>query len=262
MSGVLHDKVVIVTGVGPGMGSKIAIEAANAGAHIAIAARTEDFLHEVASQITENGRSVESIPTDVSSESDCENLATKTVSRFGRIDGLVNCAYRPGELCPIEQLDYDDLRQSLEVTLFGTLMVSRAVLPYMKSQGHGSIVNISSQVARKHLPGQGGYALTKAAVSCLSRQMALEFGPFGIRVNTTHHGWMWGKPVEQYMLATSEASGTSVEEMKAAVAAGIPLGELPEDSTCARAVIMLLSDYADAVTGAGLDVNGGEYMPL
>ena len=259
---ILKDKTIIVTGVGPGMGVKLAREVASAGGNVVLAARSKDFIDQAADEINSSGGSAMAQSTDVSDEAQCNRLADVARECFGRIDGLINSAYRPGNMDRLEALDYDDLLQSIQVTVLGTLKMSRAVLPIMKKQGNGAIVNICSQVARKHLVGQGGYAMTKAAVSCLSRQMALEFAPYGIRVNTTHHGWMWGQPVEEFLTAQAEATGTPLSELRAGIATAIPLGDVPEDDVCARAAIMLLSDYADAVNGASLDVNGGEYMAL
>src|SRR5438105_182382 len=112
----------------------------------------------------------------------------------GLIDGLVNSAYRPGALAPVIDLDLDELARAFDVTVIGTLRMIRAVVPQMERQGGGSIVNVGSQVARKFVRHQGGYASTKAALASLTRYLATELGPKGIRVNTPAIGWTMSAP--------------------------------------------------------------------
>ena len=99
-------------------------------------------------------------------------------------------------------------------------------------------------------------------MNAATRQLATELGKYGIRVNIARMGWMWGAPVEGALRRRAEAQGITMEQMVANVASGIPLGRIPTDAECAKSVIFLLSDYAAVVTGAALDVNGGEFMPL
>ena len=102
--------------------------------------------------------------------------AEQTLAAFGRIDGLVNSAYRPGDLAPVNELDLDVLAGAFDVTVIGTLRMIRAVVPAMERQGGGAIVNVGSQVARKVVQHQGGYASTKAALASLTRYLAAELG--------------------------------------------------------------------------------------
>ena len=259
---LLKDKVVIITGIGPGMGRKLALEAAKAGAKSVIAARSRDFLESVAREVEAMGGQVVAQPTDVSKPDDCLRLAKAAVDRFGRIDGLVNSAYGAGPFVPFEESDLDTWRQAMDVTLFGSLQMVKAVLPTMKAQGSGSIVNVSTMETRKPLATHGAYTVPKAALLAATRQLAVELGRFGIRVNSAIPGWMWGAPVEGFMEGASKQSGASVDTMKAGIAANIPLGKIPPDEECAKAILVLLSDYTSQVTGASLDVNGGEYVAL
>jgi len=259
---MLADKVVIITGIGPGMGRKLALEATKAGAKLALAARSRDFLEGVAREVEAAGGAAIAVPTDVSRPEDCARLAAAAIQRFGRVDGLVNSAYGSGPFVPFEEADLADWRGAIEVTLFGSLQMIKAVLPQMKAQGDGAIVNVSTMETRKPLPGHGAYTVPKAALAGATRQLAVELGRYNIRVNSAVPGWMWGAPVEGYMTAAAKESGTSVEAMKAGIAANIPLGRIPPDEECAKSVLMLLSDYASQVTGAALEVNGGEYVSL
>ncbi len=254
---LLENKVVIVTGVGPGMGRKLALEAGKVGAKMVLAARSKDFVESVAREVGDNAVAV---AADVSKQEDCDRIAAAAIERFGRIDGLVNSAYGSAPFIPFEDGDLADWRQAMDVTVFGTLQMVKSVLPHMKTKG-GSIVNVSTMETRKTLPGHGAYVVAKVGLAGVTRQLAVELGKYRIRVNTAVMGWMWGTPVENYIGYMAEQSGQTVEGFKASVAANIPLGHIPPDQDCAKSILLLLSDYASEVSGASLDVNGGEYMP-
>ncbi|HEY9036526.1 MAG TPA: SDR family oxidoreductase [Pseudomonadales bacterium] len=261
---LLKDKIVIVSGIGPGLGIKLALLCAQEGAAgLAICARTASKLDEAEAAIRAAGLKtpVLKVPTDVSDRAQCDALVAQTVEQFGRVDVLINSAYVPGQFAPVESADMDDWRKTMEVNLFGTMNLSQAVIPPMKKQGKGAMVMVNTMVTRKPLAYQAGYGASKSALVSVTGHLALELGGYGIRVNSTFMGWMWGPPVENYMKAEAKRTGTTVEAMRKAVAKNIPLGDIPEDGDCAKAVIFLASDYACAITGACLDVNGGEYLP-
>jgi NAD(P)-dependent dehydrogenase (short-subunit alcohol dehydrogenase family) len=259
---MLQDKVVIITGIGPGMGRKLALEASKAGAKLAIAARSRDFLESAAREVQDSGGQAIAVQTDVAKKEDCDRLAKATVERYGRIDGLVNSAYSAAPFIPFEEQDLDEWRKAMDVTLFGSLQMIKAVLPQMKSQGGGAIVNVATMETRRPLVGHGSYVVSKTALMGATRQLAVELGKYGIRVNSAVPGWMWGTPVENYMADAAAKSGTTVDKMKAGIARNIPLGHIPPDEECAKSVLVLLSDYTSQVTGAALEVNGGEVMSL
>lgn len=259
---ILKDKTIIVTGVGPGMGTKLCVQAAAEGANVVLAARSANHLQAVADQIKQAGGKAHAVTCDVGKSEDSERLVDEALKAFGRVDGLVNSAYRPGNFAPFEVADLDDWRASFEVTLFGALRLVQAVVPSMKANGGGSIVNISTMETRRPIAEHGTYVVSKAALHAATRQMALELGKYNIRVNNAVIGWMWGATVEGYMTQMSEQSGVPVETMVAQIAANIPLGHIPPDGECARSVLMLLSDYCSQVTGAALDINGGDFLAL
>lgn len=259
---LLKDKTVILTGVGPGMGRKLALLAAAEGAKVAVSARSDGFVREVVAEIEAAGGFAIGVPTDVAEDADCDRLAARTLEAFGRIDGLVNSAYRHKDFITFEDGELAEWQANMNVTVFGALRMVRAVIPAMKRQGGGSIVNIGTKSATKAVIGHGDYGTAKAAMGAATRQLATELGRYGIRVNIARMGWMWGAPVEGALKHRAAARGISLDQIKAEVAANIPLGRIPTDAECARSVIYLLSDYASVVTGAALDVNGGEFMPL
>lgn len=261
---LLQDKVVIVSGIGPGLGQELALLVAKEGASgMAIAARTPAKLEACAKDIAELGATVDvlQVPTDISDRAQCKALVEQTIKRFGRIDVLINSAYNPGDFSPVESADLDGWRGAMEVNLFGTVGLTQEVIPHMKKQGGGSIVMVNTMVTRKPLATQAGYGASKAALLSATQHMAVELGKYNIRVNTTFMGWMWGPPVAGYFEQAAKQQGTTVDALKAPVEQNIPLGRIPDDADCAKAVIFLASDYACVVTGAGLDVNGGEYLP-
>jgi len=258
---ILEGKTVIITGIGPGMGRKLALGAAANGAKVALAARSVGFLNEVTAEITASGGHAIAVPTDVGSTPDCENLVAKTIAAFGRVDGLVNSAYYHPDWTTFEGADLDQWAKAYDIACMGAMRMIRGVLPHMKAQGGGAIVNISTLATRKPMVGEGGYAIAKAALGQVTRQLAVELGGYGIRVNQTVMGWMLGAPVQGY-IDGMVAAGRKKEDIVGEITARIPLGRIPPDQDCAKAVLFLLSDLASEVTGAALEVNGGEWVAV
>jgi len=258
---LLKDKVVIVTGIGPGMGAKMARDAAAAGAKVVMVSRSDFVMKDVLAAILESGGTAIAVQGDVSKQEDCDAVAAKAVETFGRIDGLINSAYYHPPMVPLLDNDAEDLRLAFDVIVAGALNMIRAVRPQMQKQGGGAVVNIGTMANRKPLMGEGGYVLAKGALASLTRQLALELGPEGIRVNMTVMGWLGGPATDMFFEWKAMSSGRTKDEAVAEAVARIALGRIPPDEECGRAALMLLSDFAVQVTGAMLDVNGGEYMP-
>lgn len=262
---LLKDKIVIVSGIGPGLGVKLAVEAAREGAAgVAIAARSAEKLEDAEARIraVSATTAVLKCVTDITDRAQCERLANATVAKFGRIDALVNSAFLHGDMDYVSSAKLDDWNAVLGTNLLGTLKLTQCVLPQMKKQHGGAIVMINTMAARVVPPlGEAGYAASKAALANSAKYLAKEVGPDNIRVNTIHMGWMWGAPVQGYFEWQAQEKKVSVESLKAKIASTIPLGRIPTDDECARAALFLVSDYASAVTGASLDANGGSYMP-
>lgn len=256
---LLKDKVVIISGAGPGMGRKLALLAADEGAKVVLAARSEAFLTEVADEIRAKGGQALAQRTDLSVPADCTRLAEVTAKEFGRIDGLVNTPLAI-VVESFETGDFERWKQVMEVTLWGSLRLSQAVVPHMKARGGGSIVQVSSMATRRFRPAEGSYSIAKTALEAAGRQMALELGPYNIRVNTALMGWMWGASVEGHMRAQAERMGVPLQSLIDPVAANIPLQRIPPDEECARTILYLLSDLSSVVTGASINVTGGELM--
>ncbi|MCY1298859.1 Oxidoreductase UcpA [compost metagenome] len=182
------------------------------------------------------------------------------MERFGRIDALVNSAYAHGGFDPLESCTDELLQEALDVNLFGSLNLTRAVLPQMKTQRAGAIVMISTLGVHQPYAGGGAYAISKGALTVTVRYLANELAEHGLRVNGLACGWMWGEPVQAHVRQAAAARGVDEAEVRAGFSAGIPGGRMPGDEECARAALFLASDYASAINGAQLDANGGELM--
>lgn len=262
---LLKNKIVIISGIGPGLGVKLAVEAAREGAAgVAVAARSADKLDDAEQRIRAVNPDCKILKqvTDITDRAQCDALVAATIKQFGRIDALVNSAFVHGAMDYVSSADLDSWSLPLQTNLIGTLKLTQAVLPQMKQQKSGAIVMINTMAARQVPPlGEAGYAASKAALANSAKYLAKEVGPDGIRVNSVHMGWMWGAPVIGYMEWQASEHKVPLETLKAQVAATIPLGRIPTDDECARAALFLVSDYASAVTGAALDANGGAYMP-
>ena len=258
---ILENKVVVVSGIGPGLGQELAYGAAREGAKVVLAARSQGKLEEVCRNIEANGGEALVVPTDITDPAACAKLVGATTGRWGRIDALLNSAYQPGAFVEAAEADLSDWRATMETNLFGTMTLTQAVVPVMKSQKSGSVVMINSMITKKPLPAQAGYAASKGALEAATKVLATELGPSGIRVNAVFMGWMWGPPVEMFVQMSAEAEGVDQQVIIDRVTRNIPLGFIPDDADCANAALFLASDLARVITGASLDVNGGEFMP-
>ncbi|MFD3595066.1 SDR family oxidoreductase [Nocardia sp. NPDC058640] len=259
MSGALLDgKVVVVSGVGPGLGRSICLEAAAAGATVVLAARTESRLLEVAGEIEAAGGATLSVPTDITDEAAVHNLVARTVDTFGRVDALVNNAFSVPSMKPLDRTDFDHIRSSFDMTVLGGLRMTQAFTPAL-AESKGAVVMINSMVVRHSEPRYGSYKLTKAALLAMSQTLATELGAKGVRVNSVLPGYIWTDQLKWYFGQVAEKYGITVEQVYEQTALKSDLKRLPEPDEIARAVVFLASEWSSAITGQTLDVNCGEY---
>jgi NAD(P)-dependent dehydrogenase (short-subunit alcohol dehydrogenase family) len=260
MSGLLAGRVAIVSGIGPGTGRSVALACAREGADVVLAARTVGALEEVAAEVRAAGRRALAVPTDVARPEDCRRLADAAQAEFGRIDVLVNNAFRSAPYEPVEEASMDDWRQIFDVNLFGTVQLSQAVVAHMKARRSGAIVVVNSMSVRIIEPRFGGYAASKGALLVAVQTMAKELGAHGIRVNSVVPGYIWGPALARWFEHLAAERGVTPEAVYADVAARTALNHIPDSDEVADAVVFLASDLARAVTGQALDVNGGHYF--
>jgi len=256
---ILDGEVVVVTGVGAGLGARLARRSVDEGASVVMAARSDRVTAALEESL--DGRAV-AVACDVRDADACARVAATAVERFGKVTGLVNSAYAHPSFDDLIDTPPELLQKALDVILHGSLNMTRAVVPHMKEAGGGSIVNVGTMATRKPMRSEAAYAVAKAAMSCATRYLALELGAHGIRVNTAAMGWLDGPGVRVYLQVTAQQRGVSEQEVYDEIASRNPLGRIPTDEACAGAILMLLSRYSSEVTGAMLDVNGGEFLPL
>jgi 3-oxoacyl-[acyl-carrier protein] reductase len=242
----LKDKVCLITGAARGLGEAIARDLHKRGARLALWDLNGEAAARLAGSLDASGRRVLAQRVDVTAEAEVQSAMDAAVAHFGRVDVLVNCA---GIIkhSPIDKMSLEAFESVLRVNLTGTFLTCRAVVPVMKKQGRGKIVNIASLGGRTGRPGVGvNYAASKAGVIALTQTLARELGPAGIYANAVAPG-----PI---LTELTKASGP---EVFATWNAGRAVSKdgLPED--VAAAVLFLASDQSDWVTGVTLDVNGG-----
>jgi NAD(P)-dependent dehydrogenase (short-subunit alcohol dehydrogenase family) len=258
---LLDGKVVIVSGIGPGLGRDAALALAREGADLAIAARNEANLKGVEKELEALGRRVLRVRTDITQKADCLRLVEETHKTFGKIDVLVNNAFHPGSYVPIEKDEVEATwRAPFDVNVLGTIKLTQAVLRVMKAQGGGSIVMINSMIIRQPLPTMGGYAASKAALMAATKTLAREVGGYGIRVNSVVPGYIWGPSLEGYFAMQAKQQGVDPKLVYEGIAKQIALGRIPTSEEIAGAVVFFASDLSRVVTGQSLDVNGGHEL--
>jgi NAD(P)-dependent dehydrogenase (short-subunit alcohol dehydrogenase family) len=177
----IDSAVVIVTGASSGIGAATARLAAGRGAKVVLAARRSDRIKAVADSLPD----ALAVPTDVRDPAQIVRLVDAALDRFGRVDVLVNNAGQ-GLHVPVEQVRLDDLRAITELNFYAPLLAMQAVIPPMRRQGGGAIVNVSSMTSRMVLPGVGGYSATKSALNMLSQVARRELAPDGIVVSIVY----------------------------------------------------------------------------
>jgi NAD(P)-dependent dehydrogenase (short-subunit alcohol dehydrogenase family) len=257
---LLKDRVAIVSGIGPGMGRDIAVACAREGAHLALAARSPQGIAPVAADVRALGRRVLSVPTDIAKVDDCKRLVDAAHAEFGRIDILVNNAFKGGVEPEIEVAGMDYWRQVFDVNVFGSLQLSQLVLPHMKAQGGGSIIFINSMSTRIIEPGMGAYTSSKAALMSAAQTLAKEVGKYKIRVNSVVPGYIWSDKLAGYFRYLAKQQHSTYEAVHAEITARTALHHIPTSEEIADAVVFFASDLSRAVTGQALDVNGGHFF--
>ena len=182
----VRDKVVLITGASRGIGRSTALAFAREGASLVLAARSTEALSKVEKEIGALGSPVLAVQTDVTSHDDVMAVVDATVKRFGRLDVLVNNA-GIGRVGPVESATFAaDLRDTFNASLFGMLDVTQSVIPIMRRQRSGTVVNMSSVMGRKAFARFGSYAVVMHAISAVSDSLRQEVAGTGIRVSVIH----------------------------------------------------------------------------
>ena len=257
---LLEGKVAIISGIGPGMGRDIALLFAEHGADVVLGARTVERCDAVAEEVRAMGRTAHVVRLDITDPSSCEAAAAAAVGAFGGIDVLVNNAFQDGNHRSFEDSSLDEWRATMEVNLWGTLSMTRAVVPAMIERGGGRVVMINSMSTHRIQPRYGAYATSKGALETAAKALAVELGVHGIRVNSVFPGYIWGDSVEQYFAYQAGKRGITPEAVYREVADETALRDLAPSSEIAGSVLFFASDLSKPVTGQGLGVNAGHLI--
>lgn len=251
MGEALAGRVILVTGSSRGIGAEVAVKAAAEGATVAVHyLSSPDAAQGTLERVREHRTDGAAFAADIADGDQAEALVGAVIDRFGRIDGLVNNAglTHVGPFLEIDAATWDDV---IRTDLSAAFHTCRAALPSMVERGSGTIVNVASRLAQLGIAETAAYSAAKAGLVGLTRALAAEFGPRGIRVNAVAPGMTLTHMTEE--LADSDEGRRRLQTM--------PLGRFGRADEVADAVIFLLSDASALFLGQTLNPNGGGYMP-
>lgn len=246
----LTGKVAVITGAARGIGAATAARLAKSGARVIVADIKHDLGQQTVERINAEGGEAFYVPADVSRDDEIQKMIAAAVERFGRLDILVNNAHFEVHGSATE-ITADDWDRSFNVLLRAHFLGAKYAVPHMRAAGGGSIINISSVLGKLPVERYITYTTAKAAVVQLTRQLALDYGPDGIRVNTITPGAIRTDP--------KYAHSPDRESLDAKVT---PLRRSGMTADIANAICFLVSDQASFITGAELVIDGGLTIPF
>jgi 3-oxoacyl-[acyl-carrier protein] reductase len=260
----LKGKVALITGASQGIGKAIALTLAEEGCNLAICARRKEALDSSAKEIRAKGVEVLAIQSDVTKPEDNKNFVSQAVKKFGRIDILVNNAGHGNASDPME-LPEEVFRHHMDLMLFGPIQLCREVVPYMRKQGWGRIINISSIFGKQ--PGnQLDYDSIKASLQMVTKDLSNHLAKDNILVNAVCPGPirtpLWEGPGALAERLGQQLGMSAPEVMKWFAQQNIPLGHHGDPEDIANIVAFLASDKAKFITGQAINVDGGMVKSL
>lgn len=254
-----QNKNVLVTGAATGVGRTIATSFAAEGADVVILDFADASI--TLEQIAAHGRRCKSFKADIRDPQQVAAAVTAAANFFdGRIDVLINNAGFNGHYNLIQNMSLDHWRETIDINLTGTMLVTQAVIPYMIAHKSGAIGTNASNVARRGLPYRGDYVCAKWALLGLTQTLALELAPHHIRVNAVCPGPIEGDRIEDVMQRQAAIEGKTIAQMRSEWENAAPMKRFVTPKEVTAALMFLSSDAASAMTGQALNVTGGFLM--
>jgi NAD(P)-dependent dehydrogenase (short-subunit alcohol dehydrogenase family) len=252
----IDGKTAIVTGAANGIGRAVAQALAGAGANVVVGDVLADDGERTVAEIIAAGGTAAFARADVSDSGDAEELIAQAVERFGGLDILVNNAGIGGGMARLHEIDPADFDRVISVNLRGTFLCSKYAIPHFLAQHDGRIVNMASTYGLIGAPGAPAYCASKGAIINLTRQLAVDYGPDGIRINAICPGYIDTQLGRRGPKLSREefAAATSIRERAAGMQ---PLGRQGQPSEVGEVALFLASDASSFMTGSIVTVDGG-----
>lgn len=252
------NRTLLITGAAAGLGRHIACAYAAEGADVAIL--DHQGAEATVAEITAMGRRARAFRADIRDEAAVADAVGAAHGWLGRIDVLVNNAGFNGHYALIKDMALSHWKETLDINLTGTFLVTRAVIPHMIAAGKGAIASTASNVARRGLPYRGDYVCSKWALLGLTQTLALELAPLGIRVNAVCPGPIEGDRIEDVMERQAAIEGKTKDQIRHDWEAAAPMNRFVTAQEVTSALMYLTSDDASAMTGQALNVTAGFLM--
>lgn len=256
----LDGKVALVTGASRGIGQELVRRFARSGAKVVFCARRAEPLRQLAAELAGEGHDVLALAADVTRPEDVAGLVGQTLYRHGRLDVLLNNVGIAGPTKAIEDTELAEWNDTLAGNLTSSFLCLRAVVPVMRKNGGGAVVNIGSATGKRPLPYRVGYAAAKMGIIGMTRTAAEELGPQGIRVNCICPGAVDGERLDEIIAGQASQRGVTAAQLKQTFEGFSPLKALVQADDVAHMALFLASDLSRHMTGQDINVTAGIVM--